>query len=427
MQIFGEDTKKSPESTALVVGDQAIEVKKVASLAMGTHKVRFYPLSPEFYQGADYPVLVQLVHWVGGKPVICRRTSYDYTGPDTESKPHIDSSCVICTDKFNLYKKAKAYKDTDKAEYDRLRELAKGLFEKTLAASIVSVVDPQGNLGVPIVLRFGVELLNEIQRHAMRVLESTGVNICDPVKGYLFDISVTKNDGGYRSYKNSCPPVTMTPVDISNAPWKWQEICAIIKSEIKPIPSPEEVREFYLSNYGNEGQEFQHPAFNSQVNNNAVQNAPAVVNSALGVTTFTPGGEPPAGIGFKAPIQQAKVTFTPGSGVPSAVEQAAPAAVQQPVVPAANETPHPCHANSPGGSGYDPQDANCKGCNQVASCNVNSAPFVQPTTVVKPGGAVVSSAQVNSQVPTASVGGTVVEDVQQRLNVLRNKIGDSGA
>lgn len=403
MQMFGEEAN-SPDVTP--VGNQQIETKKASELAIGTHSVRFWPLSAEYYNGADYPVIVQSAHWFNRVPTICRRTSYDYTVPETQNKPKIDNSCVVCTDKFSFYKKAKDLKESDSKESDRLKKLGKDLQENTLGASIISFVGSTGELTPPILLRYGIELLTQIEHSAQRIWTSSSVNICDPVKGYLFDIIIStksKKEGGYRTYKHSVPtegPNGRVHVDITNLSWKWNEICEAIKSEIKAIPTPEEVKKIYI-NYlnGVSSQNFLHPELSDNSGTPAQGNTqPNSYNSVLGT-----GNVAKESVKEDAPpVSEDKVTATPPiTDPPLAIDTTSP------------EKLFPCHSKVPNGSGYDAQDENCKSCAQNKSCYDGSVPFTQ-NTKVKPG----ASNSVNAEVE----GNFDVSDITNRLAVLSDKI-----
>jgi hypothetical protein len=430
MQLFGNEGKE--DKSIIQVGNFEIKVMKASALLGDTtHPARFYPLSPNFHQGADHVSIVQYFHWLNKKPCICRRTSYDYTVPDTQNKPTIDTSCVICNDKFAWYAKAKeaGYKPNNKKnppEAVRLHEIGKELNEKVSASSIVSLVDSNGSLMPPIILRYGKELLDQLQLHAVRILNSNGVHICDPAKGYMFDIIVGKNDGGFRTYKNSTPSVNMNPVDITGAPWRWDEICVAIQNEIKPIPSPEDVMNFYTTNYGgaSSNQTFFHPAFQNTGQNNAEQGnvgtvqqftsppveenkgyfVPPEVKNVQEVSkapAFTPPNVKntqevskvpaftPPSIKNTQEVQKAPTFVPPGQTSPIEV-------VAEPVKVAASSNLLPCHGSQP--NAFDP---NATGSSNVA---VNAG---------------VKGPNTNSN------GAFNTGDIQAKLDVLGKRIGNN--
>ena len=385
MQIFGNDEVKE---NSVVVGGCTVKVKKASSLAEGAHSARFYPLSPDFYKGADYISIVQYFHWLNRKPCICRGSSYDYSVPDVQNKAIIDVSCVICNDKFALFKQGKAVRDSNPAEADRLKQLGKDLAEKVSASSLVSLTDASGNLLPPVILRYTKELLDQLEMHAKRVFDGTGIHLCDPVKGFMFDIIIGKNEGGFRTYKNSMPSVDMRPVDITGAPWKWDEICESIRAEIKPIPSVDEVTQFYLNSYSGaqeqKAQMFTHPNFQSNVAQaNSISNVANSQNSNGAVQFVPPSNNQENASSFVPPTQKAEIPPTPsfappvsntGSSNPVPTFSAPGISAKPPaeIGPVVDNTSAvkallPCHAEL-NGSGYSENDAVCKTCDQAETC-----------------------------------------------------------
>jgi hypothetical protein len=416
MQLFGDEGKE--KKNTVQVGNNEIKVIKASSLSEGTHAVRFYPLSPQFYDGADYLSIVQHVHWLNNKPCICRRTSYDYTVPDTQNKPLIDTSCVICNDKFAWFKKAKSIKDAQPQESERLRNIGKDLMEKISASSLVSLTDSNGNLTFPAILRYGKELLNQLELHAYRIIENKGPHLCDPAKGYMFDIIIGRNDGGFRTYKNSMPSVNTSPADITKAPWNWSEVCEAIRSEIMHVLTPDEVHEFYLNNYGGSQQQqqtFHHPAFQEpNSNNNSGNNGSAVApngnsdnnggfvppksaeNNTSSFTPLSSGGnsnnqetQTPS---FEAPAGGNNVV-NQNSPAPTFSTQGVSGNSQSPGNQGVQDKPklYTCHSQSPGGSGYDQADSNCTSCPQVKSCYEHAASFSSKNAIQPNSGNIVTA------------------------------------
>lgn len=365
MQTFVDENEGKNK---VVVGDHEVKIVKAASLAVGIHKARFYPLSVDFYKGGDYISIVQHIHWFNNQPCICRATSRDYTVPEIANKPKIDTADVICSDKFAWFAKAAklGWKKNSKfnpPEAIRCHNIGVDLMDKISAASIVSFEDSSGKLTFPVILRYGKELLTQLELHASRILNATGVHICDPVTGYMFDITIGKNSGGFRTYKDSMPSVDSSPRDITGAPWKWEEVCTAIKTEIIDIPTPEETMEFYTKNYGSASgkSEFAHPSFQQEVSR-----TDCAVDTEQ-VTNFPPPKEeskeetkaPPA---FSAPAEKSEATnFSP----PPKVEAPAFVPPEKKV-----EIPKckPCNGILPNSTGYDREDAQCKTCNEAEKC-----------------------------------------------------------
>jgi hypothetical protein len=383
MQLFGNEGKE--DNSKVQIGTQEIKVVKASSLPEGVTSVRFYPLSPDFHKGAEYISIVQYLHWLNRRPCVCRRSSYDYSVPDVDRKPLIDTSCIICNDKFTWFKKAKAFKETDKPEYERLRQIGKDLMEKVTASSIVSFMTTTKDLSPPVILRYGKELLDQIQLHASRIVEGGGAHICDPVKGFMFDIIIGKNEGGFRTYKNSMPQVNNTPVDITRAPWKWDEICQAIRSEIKEVLSPDDLQTFYFANYGGSStsQTFHHPSF-QQKSTAETAKAPAPQQNTQVAEVFTPPVEETIP-SFTPPQEETKNTFVPtfsASPQTAVVEPATKTVeVQEKKSSRVGGKLFPCHGSLEESEGYDQNDANCKICQQAKTCYEAGAGKSEATSV----------------------------------------------
>ncbi len=406
MQTFGDEKEGKNK---VIVGDYEVKVVKAASLSEGIHAARFYPLSVDFFKGADYISIVQHIHWFNNQPCICRATSRNYTVPEIENKPKIDTTDVICSDKFAWFAKAAklGWKKNNKfnpPEAIKCHDIGVDLMDKISAASIVSFQDSAGKLTFPVILRYGKELLTQLELHAPRILGASGIHICDPVKGYMFDITIGKNAGGFRTYKDSMPSVDTSPRDITGAPWKWEEICAAIKSEIIEIPSSEEVMEFYTKNYGSASSksEFTHPSFQEEVGNVAL---PKTTEQAGG---FVPPKEetkaPAPAFSTPAPAENSGATnFSP----PPKVEVQAPAFVppeKKVEVPKCK----PCNGILPNSTGYDREDAQCKTCAEAEKCY-----YVTEKRDVNKGDA--SSGTVDTGVIDTG-------DIKKELDMLTNKI-----
>jgi len=385
MQVFGQQSQGGDNISgkAVAVGASTVRVVRASSLALGVHPVRFYPLSPEYYQGADYPLIVQSFHWLNKQPILCRQNSYDYTVPDTQEKPLIGTDCPICRDKFAWYRKAKelGFKNGEQnnpPEATTCHNTGRELMERYSAVSLVSFIENE-SLAFPVLFTYGRELMDRIQTCSYRCFSSTGVNICDPQKGYMFDIIVgTKVNTSRRDYRDSMNSMNNAAVDITDASWKWAELSQAIKSEIVPIPTVDEVRDFYIKNYNaeNSSQQFVHPAFNKELSSG--QNAPVQI---------VPLGQP-APVQTVAPSSYVNnsnpIINTPAVEVSSPVPPAPPESINTQVAPAVTSNNEnvpafvppvkettilfPCHASVPNGSGYDEQDKGCQGCEQSQGC-----------------------------------------------------------
>jgi hypothetical protein len=493
MQTFGQSSNdggsNGSQGKVIQCGSHNISVVRASSLPLGTHLARFYPLSPDFYQGADYPYIVQSFHWINRQPVICRRTSYDYTVPDAQDKPLIDTQCPICREKFALYAKAKELGYTKEKGYPgsppasvEFHKAAKALNERFGCSSLVSFVE-NNMLAFPVIITYGKELMDQIQFHANRIEKSSGVNICDPQKGYMFEIIIgNKPNSRQRDYKQSLPSMNGGAVDITGNAWKWEEVCHAIKSEIVPIPTPDQVIEFYQNNQAGNQQSFIHPALqnsnpgygqtvttqpanngqvahNGQVANpvdnsqpannevvNPVNNGGTVVNSNPGnggaAVNANPGnggtvvnsnpGNGGAAVNANPGNGGAAVNANPGNGGAAVNANPGNAEATPAFQPATTTEIFPCHASKPDGSGYDEQDATCKSCTQAQTCSdaKNKRTVVRPGAAAgnaNPGngGAVVNSNPGNGGAVVNSNPGNgqgVADDVQSRLSVLNNEI-----
>jgi len=379
MQLFADEGKE--EKNKVIIEDYEIKVVKASSLSEGVHAARFYPLSADFYEGADYISIVQHVHWLSNQPIICRAVSRNYTVPEKENKPKIDTSCVICSDKFAWFKKAaklgwKKNNKTNPPESVKCHEIGIDLMDKVSAASIVSFKDGSGNLTFPVILRYGKELLAQLELHASRILGASGRHICDPAKGYMFDITIGKNAGAFRTYKDSLPSVDTTPVDITGAPWKWDVICKAIKNEIMDIPSVDEVFEFYKKNYGSSSDksEFNHPAFQEENNYNSPSAAVTQTEEFVPpkeetkVASFAPPEEAKTSVASPTlPKEENKVaTFAP----PMPKEETKVATFVPPEKTEVVNTPKykPCNGILSNTTGYERGDAQCNTCSEAKQC-----------------------------------------------------------
>jgi hypothetical protein len=375
MQFFSKEPEKKQEEIKTDSGF-VVKVVKAASLDFGTHSVRFWPLSPDFYkEGADYYNIVQYFHWLNRQPVICRRYSWNYDVADTAPKHRIDTECPLCEIKINSYTEAKALYAGD-PEKERLYKIGKTLQEGVAASSIVSFKEPNGKLSPPVILRYSKELLDCLDQNVESIFKATNINICDPVKGYMFDIIVSKNNKGHRSYKLSMPEVTRSPVDISGAPWDWKEISLAIKTELKPIVSAEELEKVWdnykrknnsagrfssppgqqvgYANSNNPGNNGGRSSVNNPHNNTQVHQEPVNAgNPDIGFNTNNSGS-------VNTPVNQE--SGNAGNTGQSAVST--------------NVNLPGCHSLTPGGSGYEESDVNCQPCQSKETCKQNKAPFV---------------------------------------------------
>jgi len=439
MQIFGNINNKNLSGSGgktATVGNTTVKIVRASSLILGTHPIRFYPLSPEYSQGADYPAIVQSFHWLNRQPILCRRTSYDYTVPDTQEKPLIDTSCPICQDRFAWFKKAKELGFISGAENNppeaiSCHKTGKELMERYSGVSVVSFIK-NDVIEFPVVITYGKELLDAIQFHAERILESANRNICDPQKGYIFDIIVsTKTNSKRRSYKQSLPSMNNNIVDITKVPWNWKEICLASRSEIVDIPSSEVVKEFYLKNYGDgsSNQQFFHPAFkgeskssmlqqnevpNSTISNLGQQNlsVPEVPNSTISnlgqqnlsvpevsTSKISNLGQQnlsvPEVSTFKILDQSQQNLSVPEVSTSKILDQS-----QQMKI-------FPCHASQLNSCGYDKSDSNCINCEQAKSCS-----DVKANKISLPVIASVDSIKEKEN--------KIASDVQTKLDILRS-------
>lgn len=456
MQTFGQTNNNSnnTQGKTTTIGQHTIKIVRAAKLSLETHPVRFYPLSPEFYQGADYPYIVQSFHWFNRQPILCRCTSYDYTVPDTQQKPFIDSQCPICKEKFLLYAKAKelgydkkkGYRGSPPASVE-LHKAANQLNARIACTSLVSFVE-NGMLAFPVILTYGKELMDAIEFHAKRIEDNTGIGICDPKRGYMFEIIIrTKSNSDQRDYTDSLPSINNNSVDITGNAWKWEELCYAVKSEIVSIPSSDQVIEFYNTNCSkNSIQQYTHP----MLQNN--QNIAVPTNSKLGLLSgnqyINPTNpivndeqsvnngqivNPVAEVNTKPiikPDNNGQVVNSESGGVKVGANPNNSQVLNSNVIP--TFTPpvvttevFPCHASISSGLGYDEQDSNCKGCVHTQTCFdaknkkiIASAPIVNNQPVKR--GQVVNTGNVNNLV--ANNNDNVADDVQKKLNVLNNEM-----
>jgi hypothetical protein len=433
MQVFCQNTNSNEgqgQGKTVQCGNHNVRVVRASSLTFGTHTVRFYPLSPDYYKGADYPYIVQSFHWINNQPIICRRTSYDYTTvPDVEEKHIISNECPICYEKFELYKRAKSlgyvkdlgYQGSPPASV-ALHKEAKALNERPFLISLVSFVENQ-QLTFPVVLTYGKELFDKIQFSAGRIFDSSGINICDPQKGYLFDIIVgQKPNSRQRDYKQSMPSLNTTTLDITKNPWDWQEVCHAVKSEIVAIPTEEEVIAFYESNQkrNNQKRSFIHPAL-------APQAQPVNYNQPVNPVNYAQPVNPVQQTQPVNSVQQTQPVNSVQQTQPvNPVQQTQPVQTQpvnpvnyaQPVNPVQvpEFTPRPtdndffpCHGSAINSTGYVADDAACKGCAQVQSCIT--------ATNARQG----ATNPVTQTTPIANTN-NVIDDVQDKLNALQREL-----
>lgn len=404
MQTLGDEKEGKDK---VVIGDYEVKIVKAASLSEGTHAARFYPLSVDFYKGADYLAIVQHIHWFNNQPCICRATSRDYTVPEVANKPKIDTVDVICSDKFAWFAKAAklGYKKNNKnnpPEAIKCHDIGVDLMSKIAAASIVSFQDSSGKLTFPIILRYGKELLTQLELHAPRILGASGIHICDPVKGYMFDITIGKNSGGFRTYKDSMPSVDTSPRDITGAPWKWEEICTAIKREIIAIPSSEEVMEFYTKNYGNASgkSEFAHPSFQQEVGRTDRPDATEQAGEFV----------PPKEESNPPPKEETKAPSSAFSPPPPKEEVEAPVFVppeKKVEVPKCK----PCNGILPNSTGYDREDAQCKTCDEAEKCYYATEKR--------------DAAKGNASNETADIGAIETGGIKKELSMLNQKIANN--
>ena len=343
MQTFSVTSDKVK---LIKIGGIDIETLSVSSLQEGAYLVRFYPINKNFYEGNDDVSLVQAVHWIGKKPILCRSESFDYSNFDEILKPQIREECPICSDKFNLFKLAK--NNSDEKESKRLKDLGKKLMANTCAASIVSFIHKEGQLSPPKVIRYGIELLKRIEAVASRVLAETGRHIADPTKGYTFEIIVknkTESGRAYKTYVDSTHSVNLRPVDLTKLSWKWEEVCEVIKKEIIPIPSVEEVIERYRRCSSNDVRTFSNPELEKELH-------PTLSNTSQ----------------FKQFLPQDSQDTQPSVVIPTVkLSETTANVVVNEKFKVCHTDPFPCHSLN-GGSGFDGSDYNCGACPTSKSC-----------------------------------------------------------
>ena len=366
-------------------------------MPFGTYPLRFWPISTQYDQGAKDFVVAQYVHTIGNTTFACPKYSYDYSGPDIGDRPQLNLPCPTCSDIYNLWQ------DFDK---DTAMVKTKYIRRKARFFSNVSFYI-NGQMSAPKVFHYTQQLYDAIKFHTLSALSTYGRLICDPEKGFLFNVVINEADGR-RNYKSSSISLEFnTNVSITGVDWK--SMLPDIKSKLLPIKSHDELVDICkTSNIEGSGtNKYNIPSFNNV--------APAPINNVPPINNVA--SIPPAPINNVPPINNiANIPPAPINNVAN--------------VPLEHR---PCFASVEGAAGYIENDGVCMGCPENTACkaitlskNVNSVqPFNSQVQVNNP--SVQPVQPINSSIPVINSNETpksIVDNfaAEKQLAALRSKV-----